>query len=175
MYVNFGQICLEVPGNALPILSVDGFLVTQSTAIIRHLARIFGLDGETLSLKVKVDEIVEYLLEMKNKMAEMPMMSDDSRTQEKAMEIMKSFKELMMKACTFIEAQIQKNMKQGNGFAVGNRLTVADIMIFEAFENILATNGNALDKCMGIMKCRAKVADMPRIKEYLSKRKQTSF
>lgn len=37
-----------------------------------------GLDGETLSLKVKVDEIVEYLLEMKNKMAEMPMMSDDS-------------------------------------------------------------------------------------------------
>ncbi|XP_048767140.1 glutathione S-transferase-like isoform X2 [Ostrea edulis] len=139
----------KVPGNALPILSVDGFLVTQSTAIIRHLARIFGLDGETLSLKVKVDEIVEYLLEMKNKMAEMPMMSDDSRTQEKAMEIMKSFKELMMKACTFIEAQIQKNMKQGNGFAVGNRLTVADIMIFEAFENILATNGNALDKCSG--------------------------
>lgn len=55
------------------------------------------------------------------------------------------------------------------------QLTVADIMIFEAFENILATNGNALDKCMGIMKCRAKVADMPRIKEYLSKRKQTSF
>lgn len=31
-----------------------------------------------MSLKVKVDEIVEYLLEMKNKMAEMPMMSDDS-------------------------------------------------------------------------------------------------
>lgn len=45
------------------------------------------------------------------------------RTQEKAMEIMKSFKELMMKACTFIEAQIQKNMKQGNGFAVGNRVS----------------------------------------------------
>lgn len=130
------------------------------------------------------------------------------RTQARAEEILKSFKELMMKACTFIEAQIQRNMKEGNGFAVGNRvslfrsfktinsdfaikkfdliwhwrsfllvfqLTFADIMIFEAFENILATNNKALEKCVGIMKCRSKVANMPRIKDYLSKRKCTSF
>lgn len=130
------------------------------------------------------------------------------RTQARAEEILKSFKDLMMKACTFIEAQIQRNMKEGNGFAVGNRvsllrssktinpdyaikkfdliwhlrsyilvfqLTFADIMIFEAFENILATNINALDKCVGIVKCRSKVANMPRIKDYLSKRKYTSF
>lgn len=97
------------------------------------------------------------------------------RTQARAEEILKSFKDLMMKACTFIEAQIQRNMKEGNGFAVGNRLTFADIMIFEAFENILATNINALDKCVGIVKCRSKVANMPRIKDYLSIRKYTSF
>ena len=36
-----------------------------------------GLDGETLSQKARVDEIVEYLVAMKNKMAELPMMSDD--------------------------------------------------------------------------------------------------
>lgn len=130
------------------------------------------------------------------------------RTQARAEEILKSFKDLMMKACTFIEAQIQRNMKEGNGFAVGNRvsllrssktinpdyaikkfdliwhlrsfllvfqLTFADIMIIEAFENSLATNINALDKCVGIVKCRSKVANMPRIKDYLSIRKYTSF
>uniref|UniRef100_K1QFU2 glutathione transferase n=1 Tax=Magallana gigas TaxID=29159 RepID=K1QFU2_MAGGI len=134
-----------------------------------------SLDGESLSQKLKVDEIVEYLVAMKNKMVELPMMSDDPRTEARAEEILKSFKDLMMKACTFIEAQIQRNMKEGNGFAVGNRLTFADIMIFEAFENILATNINALDKCVGIVKCRSKVANMPRIKDYLSKRKYTSF
>ncbi|XP_061198288.1 glutathione S-transferase-like [Saccostrea echinata] len=165
----------KTPGNSLPVLSVDGFLISQSMAINRHLARTFGLDGETLSQKVKVDEIVECLVEMKNKMAELPMLSEDPRKQEWARQILKSFQELMVKACTFIEAQIQKNMKEGKGFAVGNRLTFADIMIFEAFENILATNSNALDKCLGIMKCRAKVANMPRIKEYLSKRQHTNF
>lgn len=36
-----------------------------------------GLDGESLSQKLKVDEIVEYLVAMKNKMVELPMMSDD--------------------------------------------------------------------------------------------------
>lgn len=165
----------KVPGNSLPFLSVDGVVVSQSMTINRHLARIFGLDGESLSQKLKVDEIVEYLVAMKNKMVELPMMSDDPRTQARAEEILKSFKDLMMKACTFIEAQIQRNMKEGNGFAVGNRLTFADIMIFEAFENSLATNINALDKCVGIVKCRSKVANMPRIKDYLSKRKYTSF
>ncbi|XP_022345613.2 glutathione S-transferase-like [Crassostrea virginica] len=165
----------KIPGNSLPFLSIDGFLISQSMAINRHLARTFGLDGETLSQKARVDEIVEYLVAMKNKMAELPMMSDDPRTHEKAQEILKSFQELMMKACTFIEAQIQINMKEGNGFAVGNRLTIADIMIFEAFESILATNSKALDKCVGITKCRSKVANMPRIKDYLSKRKFTSF
>lgn len=165
----------KVPGNSLPFLSVDGVVVSQSMTINRHLARIFGLDGESLSQKLKVDEIVEYLVAMKNKMVELPMMSDDPRTQARAEEILKSFKDLMTKACTFIEAQIQRNMKEGNGFAVGNRLTFADIMIFEAFENILATNINALDKCVGIVKCRSKVANMPRIKDYLSKRKYTSF
>lgn len=165
----------KVPGNSLPFLSIDGVIVSQSMAINRHLARIFGLDGESLSQKIKVDEIVEYLVAIKNKMVELPMMSDDPRTQARAEEILKSFKELMMKACTFIEAQIQRNMKEGNGFAVGNRLTFADVMIFEAFENILATNNNALEKCVGIMKCRSKVANMPRIKDYLSKRKCTSF
>ncbi|XP_062590425.1 glutathione S-transferase-like [Saccostrea cucullata] len=165
----------ETPGNALPVLCVDGFIISQSMAINRHLARTFGLDGETLSQKVKVDEIVEYLVEMKNKMAELPMLSEDPRKQEWARQVMKSFQEFMVKACTFIESQIQKNMKEGKGFAVGNRLTLADIMIFEAFENILATNGNALDKCSGITKCRAKVANMPRIKEYLSQRQHTNF
>ena len=38
---------------------------------------LIGLDGETLSQKARVDEIVEYLVAMKNKMAELPMMSDD--------------------------------------------------------------------------------------------------
>lgn len=53
------------------------------------------------------------------------------RTQARAEEILKSFKELMMKACTFIEAQIQRNMKEGNGFAVGNRVS-----LFRSFKTI---------------------------------------
>lgn len=36
-----------------------------------------GLDGESLSQKIKVDEVVEYLVAIKNKMVELPMMSDD--------------------------------------------------------------------------------------------------
>lgn len=35
-------LLLEVPGNSLPFLSIDGVIVSQSMAINRHLARIFG-------------------------------------------------------------------------------------------------------------------------------------
>lgn len=33
---------VEVPGNSLPFLSVDGVVVSQSMTINRHLARVFG-------------------------------------------------------------------------------------------------------------------------------------
>ena len=39
---NFFLVYVEIPGNSLPFLSIDGFLISQSMAINRHLARTFG-------------------------------------------------------------------------------------------------------------------------------------
>ena len=44
MKLNFDifLVYVEIPGNSLPFLSIDGFLISQSMAINRHLARTFG-------------------------------------------------------------------------------------------------------------------------------------
>lgn len=54
-------------------------------------------------------------------------------------------------------------------------MTFADIILFEAFESAVAQDAAVLDKFPKIKACRAKVQTNPKIKEYLSKRKETPF
>jgi glutathione S-transferase len=54
-------------------------------------------------------------------------------------------------------------------------MTFADILIFEAFETAVARDAAVLDKFPKIKAIRAKVEAHPKIKEYLSKRKESPF
>ncbi|KAK3089618.1 hypothetical protein FSP39_005095 [Pinctada imbricata] len=166
----------EDPFLSLPILEVSNaggkgsqetVVMNQSMAINRHLARTFGLDGETLNDKAMVDEIIENLVDLKGAM--FPIFFNDNE------ETRKKFADTQAKMCPKLEAQIQRNMKKGGGFAVGSKMTFADIFIFEAFESILGKDASCLDKYPGIKQCREKTGKHPKIAEYVKKRKETPF
>lgn len=55
------------------------------------------------------------------------------------------------------------------------QLTFADIMMFEAFEHVLSSMPEVLDKYPRLQKCRKKVQSLKKLQEYLSKRKVTAF
>ncbi|KAK3103874.1 hypothetical protein FSP39_022582 [Pinctada imbricata] len=167
----FGKMKATDPYASLPILEVtagnDAYMMNQSMAINRHLARTFGLDGVTLNDKGMVDEIIENLVDVKSALFAVGF-GDTEENREK-------LGKTLNKMCPKLEAQIQSNMKKGAGFAVGPKLTFADIFIFEAFESILSKMPDALNSYPGIKQNREKVAKLPKVADYVKKRKETPF
>uniref|UniRef100_K1R7Z0 Glutathione S-transferase 1 n=1 Tax=Magallana gigas TaxID=29159 RepID=K1R7Z0_MAGGI len=139
------QYKAKTPSGSLPYLEIDGTIMTQSLVIFRHLARCFGLDGENLLDKAKVDEIIEYLAEMKESIFSCFLGPQDEESQKK-------LKEKMAESLTF-----------------------ADIFIFEAFSIVLPAQPNILDKFPKIQTARLKMESHSLMKKYLSQRKETPF
>lgn len=165
------QFKAKTPSGSLPYLEIDGTIMTQSLVIFRHLARCFGLDGENLLDKARVDEIIEYLAEMKESIFSCFLGPQDEESQKKLKEKMA---ESVNKTCTQIERVIASN-KSAEGWAVGKRLTFADIFIFEAFSIVLPAQPNILDKFPKIQTARRKMESHSLMKKYLSQRKETPF
>ena len=51
----------NTPFGQLPLLEVDGELISESVAIVRYCAREFGLAGKTTFESAQADEIVDAL------------------------------------------------------------------------------------------------------------------
>nr|XP_022343675.1 glutathione S-transferase 1-like [Crassostrea virginica] len=168
---NWPQVKDKTPSGSLPYLEIDGTILTQSLVIFRHLARCFGLDGENLLDKAKVEEITEYLAEMKEAAFACFLGPQDEESQ-------KSLKEKLVnsvnKTCVQIDRIISSN-KSAEGWAVGKKVTFADIFIFEAFTVILAAQPNVLDKFPKIQNVCRKMESHSVMKKYLSQRKQTPY
>lgn len=59
-----------MPFGMLPVLEVDGKQICQSMAIARYLANEFGLAGRDNWEKLKCDELVETLVDLKEGQSE---------------------------------------------------------------------------------------------------------
>ena len=49
----------SLPFGQLPVLEVDGAIISQSMAIARYLANEFGLAGDSNMVKAQIDEVVD--------------------------------------------------------------------------------------------------------------------
>ncbi|XP_062582686.1 glutathione S-transferase-like [Saccostrea cucullata] len=161
----------KTPAGSLPYLEIDGTVLTQSLVIFRHLSRMFGLDGDSLLDKSKVDEITTYLAEMKEAAFKCYLGPQDEESQKT---LNAQFVDTVNKSCKRINEVISTN-KNSDGWAVGKKLTFADISIFEAFDVVLQGQPNILDKYPRIRSVRRKVETHSVMQKYLSQRKQTAF
>ncbi|XP_061162401.1 glutathione S-transferase 1-like [Saccostrea echinata] len=161
----------KTPGGSLPVLEIDGQPITQSLVIFRHIARTLGLDGQNLLDKARVEEIVEYLVEVKAAGFKVFFGPKDEESQKKLKE---DYMAALEKSCTQIERIMSCN-KSSDGWAVGNKISFADIMLYEAFESTVENHPTALDKFPKVKACRQKVKSNKKVQEYLSKRKETPF
>lgn len=130
-----------------------------------------GLDGDNLLDKARVEEIVEYLVEVKTAGFKVAFAPKEPEAQKKAKE---DFQSTLEKSCGQIERIMSCN-KASDGWAVGKKMSAADVMLFESFESSLSQDAALLDKFPKIKACRQKVQDCKKMKEYLAKRKQTPF
>lgn len=151
-----------IPQNQLPCLQVDGRLIPQSGAIMRYVAREFGLYGDNNDENTQVDVILEDFL--KNAIA---MFYEKDET--KKAEIKKDMEETKLPRFFDLLEDILKENGNGDGFFVGKKISLADILVYDITDQVgLTVKLPAFPPKLGGLIDRVK--NYPKVKEYLAKR-----
>lgn len=123
--------------NQVPMLEIDGMRLTQSMAIVRHAARLGKLEGATPVEQARVDEIVEGISDARNGLIGFPFQRD-------AMDACRQYLGSVQKYFPIFEELAARNSSQP--FAVGNALTVADVLLAELVDNSYEAVYSAADE-----------------------------
>jgi len=113
----------------VPLWKEDGLSLTQSQAIVRHLGRKYHLDGKDECEKSRIDEICEGLTDFRTAVRGAAT-GPDKEAAKKAI-----FGDILPKYLGFFE-HILKSNHGGNGWAVGESFTLADIGLWIGLESV---------------------------------------
>ncbi|KAJ3380528.1 hypothetical protein HDU92_005933 [Lobulomyces angularis] len=118
----------KLPFNQLPIWEEPtGFVLSQSNAILRHLARKYKLYGDSIEENGLVDSIMDAIWDLKYLLRQQHLNEQD-----------KVFEVTLPKYFKFFERILEKNSKLNNSeFLVGKKITVADIYLFSLLEGLI--------------------------------------
>lgn len=152
----------------LPILEIDGKQFAQSRAIVTHLAREFGFYGKTNFDALNIEQvlsIVEDFLQAALKVRFGP--------EDKKEELGKEFKTNQLpKFLGWLETLLKEN---GNGYFVGDKVTVADVVAYDFIANVETQNAGCLKDFPLTKALVAKIGSLDNIKAYVAKRVETPF
>ncbi|XP_052680772.1 S-crystallin SL11-like isoform X1 [Crassostrea angulata] len=154
-----------IPQKQLPCLQVDGRLIPQSGAIMRYVAREFGLYGDNNDDNTRVDVIIGTAEDfLKNAFA-----LRYEKDETKRAELKKDLEENKLPQFFSLLEDILKENNGGDGFFVGEKISLADIMIYDITDQVgAAAKLPAFPPKLGGLIERVK--NHPKIKEYLAKR-----
>ncbi|XP_064627122.1 S-crystallin SL11-like [Lineus longissimus] len=168
--VSWPEAKTHMPYGVVPVLEVDGERICQSFAIAKYLARTFGFNGSNSMEEAKIDEMIEHTRDMMKDFMGVHFEKDE----DKKNELLKEMQEVILpKHFEIFEKALCKN-KGGDGFCVGDKLSIADIQLFHVLgwvseqKEVLAT----FSKCLAFF---GRIKEIPRIKEWLEKRPVTTI
>ncbi|KAK6174985.1 hypothetical protein SNE40_013531 [Patella caerulea] len=158
-----------LPTGKLPVLEIDGRMFAESVVIARYLAREFGLDGQTNYEKLLTDTIVDKIIQVREMIADLYYINDPV----KKAEAQKNFiEEQLPPALSFLEKFVEKNESTG-GFLVGDKVTWADLAVFDILEMVVKQNPDILAKYPKLAANFKLVPTLSRLSEYLKSRPAT--
>ncbi|XP_062612153.1 glutathione S-transferase 3-like [Saccostrea cucullata] len=156
-----------IPQNQLPCLQVDGRIIPQSRAILRYVGRVFGLYGENIDESTQIDVIIG----ANDDFFKVVMGVYYEKDETKQAELKKDLEETKLPQFFKLMEGILKENNGGDGFFVGNKMTIADLLIFDTADQVGSfVKLPPLPPKLGAL--MEKVKNNSRIKEYISK--QTS-
>ncbi|KAK3608733.1 hypothetical protein CHS0354_000999 [Potamilus streckersoni] len=129
-----------MPLQVMPVLEIDGKKFCQSAAISRMIARDYGLYGVDVTEALRIDEIYEAVGDAIREIAK-PFYEKD---EEKKTEISKNLWEVVFpKFLRFFEMRLSEN-EEKSGFLVGNKLSIADLALFNVLDIAEGWHGSPL-------------------------------
>jgi len=124
------------PSGQLPVLEVDGEVLTQSKAILSYVAKELGLAPEGNFKQAQADMLAAVIAELETKLSAV-MTETDAEKKEKGLA---SANEEVLNKCGYFEKFLLADTEKG--FFVGDKLTYADLVVF-AFLNSYFLKGKA--------------------------------
>jgi len=166
----------KLPFGQLPLLEVDGVLLAQSIAIARFVANEFGLTPPTNWGKAQADMTVDGCADFAQKITPSRFEKDEvkkAQLEEEAKAVTPGFLKCF-------EDLLRAN-NGGKGYFVGDKLTYADISVFNTLNyawfdpgNPLSTPGE-LKKFPLLAEHYERIMNIPAIKNWLKERPVTQI
>ncbi|EFO91316.1 hypothetical protein CRE_11848 [Caenorhabditis remanei] len=158
----------STPFGQIPVLSVDGFEIPQSAAILRYLAKKFGFAGKTPEEQAWADAIVDQFKDFFGAFRQLIVAQRGGKSAEEiekiTSEVVKPAQESYFKILNGI---LEKNK---SGFLVGNGITFADLVIAENIESLEKFGFFNASEQPKLSALREKVYTQPSLKSYLASR-----
>ncbi|CAL1536990.1 unnamed protein product [Lymnaea stagnalis] len=172
-FSDWGNLKPKTPFGSLPVLEVDGQQFAQGMALAAFLARENGLYGSSNLEGLAIDQI--HVLREDLIVEEINLFKEKDAT--KKAELVKTMTETVYpRFLAYFNKLIEENKeKTKSKFAVGTKLSLADIVIFEGTTSVSQTNPELVDKYPAVKALRSTVSEVEGIKQYLESRKKTDL
>merc|ERR1711879_81860 len=153
----------ECPFGQCPTLTVDGAVYGQSMAIARYLARECGFYGSSPLEQLAIDQWLDLASDFLSCAVEAIKEKDEA----KKAEIWKKFSD---EACPKFLAFFEKGLTGSKSGYFTDKLSVADMMLYEMVTGMLKDRMPALSGYPGIKKLVDQVGAVDKIKAYVAAR-----
>ena len=121
-FEEFGKLRAELPFNALPILHVDGQLITQSNALTRHVGKLAGLYPDDELQALFCDEVMDAVEDLTHRVAGTLGLEGD--------ELKAAREKLAAGWLPVFVRGIGGLLERGGDYFADGRLTIADLKMF---------------------------------------------
>lgn len=154
--------------NKVPFLEVDGKILPQSKSIERYLAKRYNLMGSNDFEAAQIDSICEYVRDFKTEYQKTRALKGD----ERVMGMTKWFTETLPKRLCTLDLIV------GQQFAIGDKLSLADIVLFsfgtQFFDDTERATA-AFNQTVNIKAAVERIQNLSQVKAWLSMRPVTDF
>ncbi|XP_033644356.1 uncharacterized protein LOC117303993 [Asterias rubens] len=161
----------KMPNGAMPVLEVDGKMLPETQAIQGYLAREFNLAGTNNWESALVNVVAEMISDLKKPFSDKVFFEKDEA--KKAESTKTYFEETAPPMFKRLEERLKAN-GDGDGYFVGNKISLADIIFFNGMDNVLKVKATALDDYPKLKALRGRVAALKEVAAYLEKRPVTN-
>jgi len=152
-------------------LEVDGKMLPETQAIQGYLAREFNLAGTNSWESALVNVVAEMISDLKKPFSDKVFFEKDEA--KKAESTKTYFEETAPPMFKRLEERLKAN-GDGDGYFVGNKISLADIIFFNGMDNVLKVKATALDDYPKLKALRGRVAALKEVAAYLEKRPVTN-
>jgi len=165
---------MDVAMGKVPVLEAGAdFALPQSKAIERYLAAKFGMMGSTVEEAAWVDAVAEHIRDINTAYSQKGTFF--MKDQEKKKEIESKW---LGEELPVMLGKLEKSLPGVDGFAVGSKLSYADVLIFrllkDTYSGVNAAETFAAD-CPKLQAIAAAVEGNNALKQWLENRPKTMF